>query len=782
LVLVSSASFGYCTAPKLASISPTGAQRGTELELRMSGARLDDTKEIVFYEPGIELLKIESAKTNMVKVQIKLLPDCAIGEHHLRLRTAGGVSELRTFQVGMFPVVTEVEPNNAFTNAQKVPLNTTVSGSIASEDTDCFSFEATKGDRISAEVEGIRLGRSVFDSFMSLLDESGEILASSDDTALLLQDSFLSIIAPKDGRYTVLLRDIGYGGGAEFVYRLHIGNFPRPTAVYPAGGKAGETVSVEFLGDPKGAFSQKIELPATQTGSEKFGAYAEQNGTLAPSPNWMRVSPFPNVLESEGNHDREHATRADSEPPVALNGIISKRGEVDWFRFQARKGQGLDISVYARRLRSPIDSVIEIFGSDGKSIAANDDAAGADSYLKFSPPTDGEYFLSVKDHLGHGGPEYVYRVEMTPVAPSLALSIPQVARNDSQTRQYIVVPQGNRFATMIAAKRKEFSGDFVLSMPDLPVGIGIQADTFSGKLDAIPVVFEASADAPIAGNLADLVARPVDTNQLVRSSFAHKVEMVPGPNNTYYYSTTVGKLYVAVTEPAPFKIRIVEPKIPLVQYGVMDLKIIAEREAGFDAPITIKMMFNPPGVGSQPDITIAKGETEGLYRLNANADAAVRNYKIAVLGSATVKGGTIWVSSQLMPLEIGAPYLIGKIEPVSARPGEPAKLICKLEQKQAFGGAAKIKLLGLPEKVTAPEIEITRDSSEAVFNVQIDSKVPPGSHRALFCVVEIKKDSETILQNIAPNSILRILPPKRVKTAATTTTVETQASAKSGAK
>jgi hypothetical protein len=45
------------------------------------------------------------------------------------------------------------------------------------------------------------------------------------------------------------------------------------------------------------------------------------------------------------------------------------------------------------------------------------------------------------------------------IAPSLhrsRLSIPQVARNDSQTRQYIVVPQGNRFATMIAAQAQRF--------------------------------------------------------------------------------------------------------------------------------------------------------------------------------------------------------------------------------------------------------------------------------------------------------------------------------------
>src|SRR5207253_1550264 len=110
-------------------------------------------------EPGIKVLKIDAAKTNSIKAQIQIAADCPFGEYHLRLRTAGGISELRTFQVGPFPVVNEIEPNNASTNAQKIALNTTVSGNIASEDIDYFTVTAKKGERISAEVEGIRLGR-----------------------------------------------------------------------------------------------------------------------------------------------------------------------------------------------------------------------------------------------------------------------------------------------------------------------------------------------------------------------------------------------------------------------------------------------------------------------------------------------------------------------------------------------------------------------------------------------------------------------------------------------
>ena len=46
-------------------------------------------------------------------------------------------------------------------------------------------------------------------------------------------------------------------------------------------------------------------------------------------------------------------------PPFALNGIISKKGESDWFKFKASKSQPLDVTVYARKLRSPIDTVID---------------------------------------------------------------------------------------------------------------------------------------------------------------------------------------------------------------------------------------------------------------------------------------------------------------------------------------------------------------------------------------------------------------------------------------
>ena len=127
----------------------------------------------MWYEPGLEALKLSLVTNKVVRAQVKIAADCGLGEHHVRVRTATGLSELRTFFVGPYPVVEEKEPNNEPGQAQRVGLNTTVTGVIISEDVDCFAVEARQGSRLSAEVEGMRLGRGVFDPRLAVLDKIG---------------------------------------------------------------------------------------------------------------------------------------------------------------------------------------------------------------------------------------------------------------------------------------------------------------------------------------------------------------------------------------------------------------------------------------------------------------------------------------------------------------------------------------------------------------------------------------------------------------------------------
>ena len=168
-----------------------------------------------------------------------------------------------------------------------------------------------------------------------------------------------------------------------------------------------------------------------------------------------------------------------------------------------------------------------------------------------------------------------------------------------------------------------------------------------------PVVFEARADAPIAGKLADLALRtPADAKVQIKGGVWQNYDLVQDGNNGTYYQTWTDKIAVAVVDELPFKISVEPIKAPLVQSGSLDVKIIAERKAGFDEPIKVINLYNPPGTGSTPDITIPKGEKSATYQLNANGGATVKNWKIAFLGSATVDGGTAYASTQLADLEV----------------------------------------------------------------------------------------------------------------------------------
>ncbi len=748
-------SFCFAAAPVLSGIMPRGGQRGTEVVLTFAGARLADAQEVLCYSPGFQVAKLE-AKDNQVQATVKIVADCKLGEHAFRLRTASGVSDLKTFWVGALPVVQEVEPNSEFAKPQAIPLNCTVHGTITSEDVDYFAVEAKKGQRISVEIEGVRIATdmgvgNVFDPFIALLDAKRFELATSDDTPLLKQDGCLSIVAPADGKYVIQVRDSSYQGNPGCHYRLHVGTFPRPTAIFPLGGKPGEEVEVRFLGDPAGEIKKKIKLPAEA--DPHFVIHAEDAGGISPSGLPFRVNDLPNVTEVEPNDSVTTATKGTA--PGAFNGIIDKPGDIDFFRFPAKKGQVFDVHCYARRLGSPLDPVLYIYNDKGGALAGNDDMPGSpDSYLRFTVPADGEYLFSVADHLKKGGPTYVYRVEVAPVQPRVDVAVP-VFSLYQQERQWFIVPKGNRYATVLTTTRGDWAGELALEAAGLPRGVKMTADPVAAYLGVTPVLFEAAADAPLAGTLAEIRAKPADPKaQPFKSRFTLQSELVFGyPNLTPYWSYTAHKAPVVVSEAAPFKINIVEPKVPLVHNGSMNLKIVADRLNGFKGPITIYPIFNPPGIGSAGGATIADGQTETILPLNANAGAPVRNWGYVVWGVATVGNGPVWVSSQMAKVQIAPPMMAFQLERAATEQGKPTTLFGKVQVATPWSGTAKVKLVGLPPKVTTPDIEITKDSKELSFPLTVDPAAPVGQHKNLYCQVIVTQDGEPIVQNVGSTEL-----------------------------
>ena len=95
--------------------------------------------------------------------------------------------------------------------------------------------------------------------YVALAEQEKCELVTGDDSPNTQQDGGCSVVIPADGKYIIQIRESAFGGNGACQYRLHVGTFPRPTAVVPAGGKPGEELEVTFLGDPSGPIKQKFE-------------------------------------------------------------------------------------------------------------------------------------------------------------------------------------------------------------------------------------------------------------------------------------------------------------------------------------------------------------------------------------------------------------------------------------------------------------------------------------------------------------------------------------------
>ena len=173
-------------------------------------------------------------------------------------------------------------------------------------------------------------------------------------------------------------------------------------------------------------------------------------------------------------------------------------------------------------------------------------------------------------------------------------------------------------AFLVNASRADFGGDLNLEFKDLPPGVTVETLPMLANRSDVPVLLTAAADAPLAGALVDVVGRHADPNQKIEGHLRQRTSLVRGQNNIEVWNQYAERLATAVTKKSPFKIEIVEPKVPLVRDGAMNLKVVATRDEGFNAPIAVQMLYNPPGVGSSGSIVIPEGQTEAIIPLTAN--------------------------------------------------------------------------------------------------------------------------------------------------------------------
>ena len=132
-------------APTIAVAVPLGMQRGTTLDLTLTGTNLAEPTALWTSFPAkVTIPKDNKNGTDQTKllVHLEVPKDAPIGFHAIRLTTTRGLSNFRIFCIDDLPQVMEVDSNHSITSAQTVPIPSVVVGRADAEVTDYSSFRS----------------------------------------------------------------------------------------------------------------------------------------------------------------------------------------------------------------------------------------------------------------------------------------------------------------------------------------------------------------------------------------------------------------------------------------------------------------------------------------------------------------------------------------------------------------------------------------------------------------------------------------------------------------
>ncbi|MDX1927571.1 MAG: PPC domain-containing protein, partial [Pirellulaceae bacterium] len=772
-------SWGRSAEPSIESFSPRVLQRGVTSEVKFVGAGLAACQELKFYSPGIQCSKLQIVDDYSIVATLEVSPDCKIAAQAFRLRSDEGFSELRTMHVSRFPVVIELARKSVdavvsvpWQIAGATPARAlTIAGTLQDGDYDRYAISMNKGQRLTAEVEAIRLGGELLDTVLSVTDPNGRIIAINDDGALLHQDPHLSVTAEVDGVYIVEVHETNYGGSASSQYALHVGSFPASGVAYPAGGQAGKITTVSLLNasqhsDEVGRV-QQIELLEDSAAFQLFAT--DELGTSA-TPIPFRMSTYANVLESEPNNQLLNASGSGDtvsafSVPIALNGILQTSEDVDYFPFQATAGESLRLEVFASRIGSPVDSLLYLFNAAGRLLTQNDDNGSHDSCIEWTAPATGVYWVGIHDKLHRGWADGVYRIELEKTKPELTAFLPRPDRV-SQRKQTISIPQGNRVVAKIGLLREGMDDSPAqLTFADLPAGVHASPVYVAPNAFWALAILEAETEATLGGSLCRVAPTVEISAQSLTGEFCQVVDLIAESADRLYEATVVDRLAVAVTPAMPFSIDVVQPQVALPLGGTIDLVIRVNRlstdasDAGrhFKAPVKIEFPFLPDGCVSEPYIIIDGDKSEGTFRITATPDAQLGDHKLAAVASVhlsdtrsrgtrsgskekSVPDAENWfrlkdreIASPLIDLRVATSPLVGDFEPMAVEQDAKLKVRCKLTTRGPVPEQLHCELEGLPNRIITTAIDQASSTDMVEFEVQVPRDAPLGAFSNIQC-------------------------------------------------
>jgi len=726
--------------PTLQKLTPTGAQRGTQVTLAITGTNIGDATRLIFSEPGfaskiravkevaIEKMAVpkgvvrtdapieDKARTFELTAVVTIAKDVPHGVHGFRLHTPLGVSNQLRFAVSSLAETKEDEPNDA-AKPQTVTLPAALVGALSTPgDVDAYRFKARTGDEMVFQVVARPLGARL-DSVVRLLDASGKQVAENNDLDLN-RDSVLTWKFTNAGTYSISIEDLEHGGGTEgFGYRIYAGALPYLTSVFPLNVPSGASGDVAVTGVNLGTDSVRVPGEPIYPGGRTVPVTLSTARGPVLNRKAIALGAYPDASEREPNSDLALAQPLTI--PSTVNGRIwienkkeesaSEGGDQDLFKFTASKGQKLVFEITAQQLGSPLDSIIEVLDAQARPVPRALARCLARTEIALNDPDSTRRSirlltwneLAINDYLFVGD-------ELLQVA-----SLPTHPDDDLQLRSY----RGIRSALLDTSPRNHSVGEAVYKVSLHAPGTRLEANgmpvfqidymnddggtRFGGKDSRLH--FEAPADGTYFLRLRDV-------RGLEGERFAYRL---------------------TVREPEPDYSVAFDPKsFNIPRGGRVSVTVTAERKDGFNGPIDVEFVDLPEGLTSTPSRIPADADTTVLM-IAAAPDASLDTYKarlrtlepkpapyevsgvaaLTLAARGSIDGRVVAHEAERMdPLDVVAlapqPDLVvtTSVERVELPAGGDVRLTVKVERRNGFTGRVPISVMNLPHGVRVDDI------------------------------------------------------------------------------